>query len=70
MNRNIKHPAPFPEDLIKDHIKSWTNKDDVVLDPFMGSGTTAKMAKKLNRKYVGFEISKNYCDIAKERIGD
>jgi site-specific DNA-methyltransferase (adenine-specific) len=68
MNRNINHPAPFPEDLIKDHIKSWSNEGDVVLDPFMGSGTTAKMAKKLSRKYIGFEISSKYCEIIKERL--
>lgn len=65
----FEHPAIFPEKLVKDHIKSWSNKGDIVLDPFMGSGTTAKMAKKLNRKYVGFEVSEKYCDIAKQRLG-
>lgn len=64
----FKHPAIFPEKLANDHIVSWSNKNDIILDPFMGSGTTAKMAVLNNRKYVGFEISKEYCDIAKERI--
>lgn len=63
-----KHPAPFPEQLANDHIISWSNEGDTVLDPFMGSGTTAKMAILNNRKYIGFEISKEYCDIANERV--
>ena len=63
-----KHPAIFPEQLANDHIISWSNEGDLVLDPFMGSGTTAKMAKKNNRNYIGFEISKEYCDIAEERL--
>jgi len=62
------HPAPFPEKLVEDHISSWSNPDDIVLDPFFGSGTTGKIAKKLGRKYIGFEISQEYCDIAEERI--
>lgn len=62
------HPAIFPEQLAQDHILSWSNEGDVVLDPFMGSGTTAKMALLNNRNYIGFEISKEYCDIAKNRI--
>ena len=66
---NVKgHPAVFPEQLAKDHILSWSNEGDVVLDPFMGSGTTAKMAKILDRRYIGFEISEEYCKIAKDRI--
>lgn len=64
----FKHPAIFPEKLAEDHILSWSNKDDIVMDIFSGSGTTCKMAKKNNRKYIGFEINKEYCDIAKERI--
>ena len=62
------HPAIFPEELADKHIKSWTNVGDIVYDPFMGSGTTAKMAKLNNRKYIGSEISKEYCEIAKQRI--
>lgn len=63
-----KHPAIFPEKLVQDHILSWSNEGDTVLDCFMGSGTTAKMAILNNRNYIGFEISKEYCDIAEERI--
>ena len=62
------HPAVFPEALAEDHILSWSNPGDVVLDPFMGSGTTAKMAKKNGRRYVGFELSAKYVAIAKERL--
>lgn len=64
------HPAQFPEQLINDHIISWSNEGDIVLDPFMGSGTTAKMAILNKRNYIGFEISKEYCDIAEKRIQD
>lgn len=64
----FKHPAIFPEQLANDHIISWSNEGDVILDPFMGSGTTAKMAILNNRNYIGFEISKEYCEIAEERI--
>lgn len=66
----FKHPAIFPEQLANDHIISWSNEGDVVLDPFMGSGTTAKMAIINNRNYIGFEVSKEYCEIAEERIRD
>ncbi len=69
-SNNTKHPAVFPEQLAQDHILSWSNEGDVVLDPFMGSGTTAKMALLNNRKYIGFEISKEYCDIAEQRIAE
>ena len=63
-----KHPAIYPEKLAHDHIKSWSNEGDVVLDPFAGSGTTCKMAKQLNRNYIGIDISQEYIDIAKERV--
>ena len=62
------HPAVFPEKLAIDHILSWSNEGDVVLDPFMGSGTTAIACIKTNRNYIGFELSKDYCDIAIARI--
>lgn len=62
------HPAPFPEALASDHIKSWSNEGDVVFDPFMGSGTTGKMALQLNRRFVGVEKVDAYYAIAKERI--
>lgn len=65
----IEHPAIFPEQLANDHIISWSNENDLVYDPFMGSGTTAKMATLNKRNYIGSEISKEYCDIAEKRIG-
>lgn len=62
-----EHPAIFPEQLAEDHILSWSNEGDTVLDPFSGSGTTLKMAKKNGRNYVGIDISDEYCKLA-ERI--
>jgi len=62
------HPAVFPEQLANDHIISWSNPNDIILDPFMGSGTTAKMAKANNRNYIGFELSEEYCQIAEQRL--
>jgi len=59
-----KHPAIFPEKLAEDHILSWSNEGDIVLDPFMGSGTTCKMAKKNKRNYIGIDISKEYCELS------
>lgn len=67
-NETGTHPAPFPEKLAEDHIISWSNRGDIVLDPFMGSGTTAKMALKNERNFIGFELSQEYCDIAEKRI--
>lgn len=64
----FKHPAVFPEKLAEDHILSWTNEGDLVFDPMCGSGTTCKMAKIHNRKYLGVDISEEYCKIAQERI--
>jgi len=66
----IKHPAPFPEKLAEDHIVSWSKRGDVVLDPFMGSGTTAKKALELGREFIGFEISNEYVKEANDRIKD
>ena len=62
-----EHPAVFPLQLAKDHIKSWSNEGDLVLDPFMGSGTTGLAALELNRRFIGFEISEKYSKIANER---
>lgn len=64
----FKHPAIFPEKLAEDNIISWSNKGDVVYDPFMGSGTTAVAAIKHDRQYIGSEISPEYCEIANKRI--
>ena len=63
-----KHPAMFPEKLVDDHIHYWSNENDLVYDPFMGSGTTAKMAILNNRNWIGSEMSSEYCEIIKERI--
>lgn len=63
------HPAPFPEQLANDHIITWSNEGDLVLDPFIGSGTTAKMAMLNGRKFIGFETSEDYCEIVKSRLG-
>lgn len=65
----FKHPAIFPEKLVYDQLITWTNEYDLVYDPFMGSGTTAKVAELLHRKWIGSEISKEYVDIAQERLG-
>jgi len=62
------HPARFPEKLARDHIYSWSNEGDLVYDPFMGSGTTAKMAHILKRRWIGSEISQEYVDIANKRL--
>ncbi len=62
------HPAPFPCALAKDHILSWTNKDDIVLDPMCGSGTSCKVAYQLNRNYIGIDISEEYSELARNRI--
>jgi len=62
------HPAPYPEELAQDHIRTWSNEGDLIYDPFMGSGTTAKMAILNKRHYIGSEISANYCEIANKRI--
>jgi len=63
-----KHPAPFPEALAYDHIRTWSQESDLIYDPFIGSGTTAAMAIKLNRRYIGSEISSNYCALIEQRL--
>lgn len=63
-----KHPATFPEKLAEDHILTWTNVGDVVLDPMCGSGTTLKMARKNGRLYIGIDISREYCELAAARV--
>lgn len=64
----FKHPAIFPEKLVQDHILSWSNEGDTVFDPFMGSGTTGKMAILNNRNFIGIEKVEEYYNIAVERI--
>ena len=67
-NNNRKHPATFPEQLANDHIISWSDECDLVYDPFMGSGTTAKMSILNNRNWIGSEMSSEYCNIIVERV--
>jgi len=62
------HPAAFPEQLAKDHILSWSNPGDMVLDPMAGSGTVLKMAQQTGRNYIGIEISSEYVKICKKRV--
>ena len=64
----FEHPAIMPEKLVEDQILTWSNIGDIVYDPMMGSGTTAKIAKKLDRNWIGSEISEEYCKIIEERI--
>jgi len=64
------HPATFPDKLASDHIISWSNAGDIVLDPFMGSGTTGKMVKQLNRNFIGIELDPEYFKIAEKRINE
>jgi site-specific DNA-methyltransferase (adenine-specific) len=63
-----QHPAIFPEQLANDHIISWSNPGDLVFDPFVGSGTTAKMALLNGRNFIGIDISDEYCEIARQRL--
>ena len=67
-NNKRLHPAIFPEKLANDHIISWSNEGDTVLDCFMGSGTTGKMALLNNRKFIGIEKDAGYFEIAKQRL--
>lgn len=63
-----EHPTQKPEIFLKRFIETYSNEDDLILDPFLGSGTTAYCAKKLNRKCIGIEIEERYCEIAKKRL--
>lgn len=67
-NGKTGHPAIFPQQLATDHILSWSTEGDVVLDPFMGSGTTALSSIRTNRQFIGFEIHEEYFNVANERI--
>ncbi|MDE5715581.1 MAG: site-specific DNA-methyltransferase [Anaeroplasmataceae bacterium] len=63
-----EHPAIFPEKLVEDHLVSWSSEGDLVLDPFGGSGTTAKIARQLHRDYILIEAIPEYCEIAQKRL--
>jgi site-specific DNA-methyltransferase (adenine-specific) len=67
-NNTSIHKATFPSWLPEFFIKNFTKENMIVLDPFMGLATTAMASKKLNRKYIGFELSKKYCDVSNEKI--
>jgi DNA modification methylase len=69
-DKQKSHPAPFPTQLVKNCILLTTEKDDLVLDPFMGSGTTALVSESLGRKWLGYEMSESYIEIAKSRIDE
>lgn len=62
------HPAPFPYALAFDHISSWSNEGDVILDPMCGSGTTCKVAYQIKRNYIGIDVSSEYCEISRSRL--
>lgn len=65
-----KHPAIFPEKLVEDHVRSWSNENDIVMDIFGGSGTTAKVSSKLNRDWIYIDKLKEYCEIAEIRLNN
>lgn len=67
-SKNDNFPCSFPIEIPKRVIEAFTDENDTVLDPFMGSGTTALASKLTNRNYIGFELSENYCRIAEERL--
>jgi site-specific DNA-methyltransferase (adenine-specific) len=67
-NANRFHPGQMPEALARDHIMSWSNPGDVVLDPFSGSGTTAKMARETGRRFIGIEVNPEYVEISRKRL--
>ena len=64
----FEHPAIYPEQLVKDHILTWSSEDDLVLDPFMGSGTTAVICKDNNRNYLGYELDEKYYNVCLRRL--
>lgn len=66
--KKMKHPAVFPYNIPYKHIKTWTNEGDLVIDPFIGSGTTALAAMDLKRNYIGIDANEDYCKIAEIRI--
>jgi DNA modification methylase len=66
--KGIEHPAIYPEYVVKELIKLLTKEGDIVLDPFIGSGTTAVASKKMGRKYIGIDINKKYCKDAEKRL--
>ncbi|MFH1909183.1 MAG: site-specific DNA-methyltransferase, partial [Chloroflexota bacterium] len=68
--RKVGHPAPFPVELPRRLIQLYTFENEIVLDPFMGSGQTAIAARKSNRHFLGYEIDEKYVELARKRIAD
>ncbi len=64
----LSHPAPFPQQLATDHIVTWSNPGDVVVDPFCGSGTTCRAAKNTHRHYVGIELNHKFVELSRRRL--
>ncbi len=67
-SEKLQHPATFGDNLPIRAIRQWTDEDDLVLDPFAGSGTSLIAAKKLGRHFLGMDISPEYCAIARDRL--
>lgn len=68
--RQKQHPAPFPEQLVRNCLSLTTDENDLVVDPFLGSGTTAVVARQMNRQWIGFEIDSNYTKIVENRLNE
>ncbi len=68
MGNSTPHPARFPQQLARDHILSWTNPGDLVIDPTVGSGTTLRAAVDLRRRAIGIEINPGYYDLIRQRL--
>jgi len=67
-DKNNSHPAPFPKELPENCILATTVENDIVFDPYMGSGTVAIVAEKLNRRWIGIELNPDYCETIKNRL--
>jgi DNA modification methylase len=67
-DRNNSHPAPFPEKLVENCLLLTTEENDICLDPFLGSGTSAVVSNKNNRNFIGIEIDENYIEMTKKRL--
>lgn len=68
--KKIGHPAPFPVELAERFINLYSYEKDLILDPFIGSGTTALAASKLKRSYIGYEVNEEYCKLAEKRLAE
>jgi site-specific DNA-methyltransferase (adenine-specific) len=66
--KDYSHPAMFPEELPRRLMKLFSYKNDIVLDPFNGAGTTTLVAWKLHRRFIGIDVSQQYCDMALQRL--